>query len=102
MSRVPRWGRFLAPLFVLLWAYVLMATYLIKLVPLYSGFMPKSWRELPGWYWNHWSELNGMLGTISPASPLAIWSGIAISVVLCLVLAFRIALNRPLLNADGR
>jgi hypothetical protein len=84
MSRTPRWGRILAPLFVLLWSYVLIATYLIKLAPLYAGF-PAShgiWRELPAWYWGRWDQMNAMLRTVCPASPVALWIFISAAVVL--------------------
>ena len=89
LSRWPRWGRGVATLFVMLWGYVLMATYLIKLTPLYGGFVAGhgAWRSLPGWYWNHWTEINEMLRTVSPADPAVICGAVACAVGTCLLLA---------------
>ncbi|HYL76228.1 MAG TPA: hypothetical protein VEU96_18605 [Bryobacteraceae bacterium] len=98
LSRAPRWGRILGPLFVLLWGYVLMATYLIKLLPLYGGF-PASQRigELWTRYFQQIGEMNAMLRTVSPASPIMIWIFVGAAVVLSAALSLRLAaaISRP-------
>ncbi len=98
MSRTPRWGRILGSLFVLLWGYVLIATYLIKLLPLYGGF-PASQRigELVTRYLQQSDGMNAMLRTLSPAGPVAIWIFVGAAVVLGALLSIRfaIAISRP-------
>ena len=98
MSRTPSWGRILASLFVLLWGYLLIATYLIKLLPLYGGF-PASQRmgELAARYFEQSDRMNAMLRTICPASPAAIWIFAAAAVVLGAALSVRLAaaISRP-------
>jgi len=89
LSRARRWGRIIATMFVMLWGYVLITTYLIKLVPLYSGFANahSALRELPGWYWNHWGQMIEMLRTVCPADPRAICTAVTAALAMCLLLA---------------
>jgi hypothetical protein len=89
MSRSGRWGALLAHLTVLLWGYVLAATWLVKLIPMYSGF-PESRAHLStlwAWYLHGGAQRDGILGTLCLASPGALWvliaSAIALGVVLC-------------------
>ncbi|MDP8981769.1 MAG: hypothetical protein M3O35_14400 [Acidobacteriota bacterium] len=51
-ARVRRWGRALASITVALWAYLMIATYLAKLIPMYGGFTSPHARvsELAAWY----------------------------------------------------
>jgi hypothetical protein len=92
ISRTLRWGRILAPLFVLLWGYVLIATYLIKLLPLYGGF-PASGRirDLAAWYWQQSGQMNAMLRTVCPASPTVLWMFIGTAVILSVVVSVKLA-----------
>ncbi|HEV2689044.1 MAG TPA: hypothetical protein VGV35_10825 [Bryobacteraceae bacterium] len=92
LTRARRFGRILAPLIVVLWSYVLIATYLIKLVPLYGGFpvSRRIWRELPGLYCDRWGQLNTMLRTVCPASAAVLWIFIGTAVVLSAVLCVRL------------
>jgi hypothetical protein len=95
MSRAPRWGRLLTLLFVLLWSYVLAATYLIKLAPLYGGYpTPRThWRELPAWYVS--GQWETVLQTVCLVGPkfLCVFIGAAIvlSVLLCVKLVANLA-----------
>jgi hypothetical protein len=84
LSRSGRWGRILSPLFVLLWGYMLAATYLVKLTPLYAGF-PQSrthWMELQTWYFQNGSQMSAMLRTVCLVGPSVLWALIGSSVVL--------------------
>lgn len=98
MSRTPMWGRILGPLFVLLWGYVLIATYLIKLLPLYGGF-PASQRigELATRYLEQTDRMNAMLRTVCPASPAAIWAFVGTAVLFSTLLSLKLAgaISRP-------
>jgi hypothetical protein len=90
MSRTPRWGRMLAALFVLLWSYVLAATYLIKLMPLYGGY-PASrthWRELPAWYLS--GQWETTLHTVCLAGPKVLFVFIGAAIVLSVLLCVRL------------
>jgi hypothetical protein len=51
-ARVGRWGRALASITVALWAYMMIATYVAKLIPMYGGFTSPHARvsELAAWY----------------------------------------------------
>ena len=87
-----KWGRWLASLPVLLWGYILAATFLVKLIPQYGGFaaphnrLSGLWR----WYVEQGSQRDGILGTLSLASPAVLWSltgaallaGLALAIVL--------------------
>jgi hypothetical protein len=94
MSRAGRWGSLLARLTVLLWGYVLAATWLAKLIPMYGGF-PESRAHLSSlWTWYlHGAERDGILRTLCLASPGALWAligaVIALDAVLCARLTWR-------------
>jgi hypothetical protein len=95
LSRAQRWARILAPAFVLLWGYVLATTYLVKLVPLYSGF-PQSrqhWSALRNWYLSGGNESYAMLQTVCLVHPAVLWAligaAIALDVAMCATLVAR-------------
>jgi hypothetical protein len=90
MSRAPRWGRILALLFVLVWSYVLAATYLIKLAPLYGGYLTSRthWRELPAWYLS--GQWETILQTVCLVGPTALWVFIGAAIVLSVLLCVKL------------
>jgi len=94
MSRTGRWGALLARLTVLLWGYILAATWLAKLIPMYGGF-PESRAHLSSlWTWYlHGAGRDGILRTLCLASPGALWAligaVIALDAVLCARLTWR-------------
>jgi hypothetical protein len=97
MSRVERWARYVTPLFALLWGYVLVATYLVKLVPLYSGF-PQSrmhWKALQAWYLESGGLRDAMLQTVCLVRPEVLWvligTAVSLDVMLCVALVIRTA-----------
>ena len=63
-SRLPAWGRFLAAALVALFGYVLIATYVVKLIPLYGGYEGRtSLALLAGLYSKRLPELLDNLGS---------------------------------------
>lgn len=79
-QRVGRWGRRLASSMAILWAYVLAATYLAKLFPLYGGFPGgrSTLREILHWYGSAWPRTSDILATTAMAPP---------ALLLCLTVA---------------
>jgi hypothetical protein len=97
LSRAQRWASILAPAFVLLWGYVLAATYLVKLVPLYSGF-PQSRQHLSvllHWFLASGTDRDAMLQTVCLVRPGVLWAligaAIVLDVLLCATLVVRTA-----------
>ncbi len=88
LSRAQRWRRILPPAFVLLWGYVLAATYLVKLVPLYSGF-PQSRQHLSvllHWYLSSGTDWDAMLQTVCLVRAGVLWALIGVAIVMDVVL----------------
>ena len=89
LSRAGVVGRVLLPLMVIAWAYLMAATYLVKLGPTYGGYPPTRTRlgALWTWYWSggDWSA--------SLAGGAATWVLIAVTLALCLILCGRLALK---------
>jgi hypothetical protein len=52
---------------VVLWSYILAATYVAKLFPLYGGFSGgrSTLREIAHWYLTDWTRTSDILGTNS-------------------------------------
>lgn len=71
LGRTSGWGRFIASAVCLLWTYISIATYIVKLIPLYGGY-PESRSTLTGIL--HWYASTGpQLTSITPAPPLLIY-----------------------------
>jgi hypothetical protein len=97
-----RAGRGVLAALVLLFAYVMAATYWVKLIPLYGGFgvRPAQWRDLLNWY-GYGEAGPGMgLDMAAPGSPAAIRLLAALvgvsAVVLSLTIIYRLARSREL------
>ena len=60
-----RLGRWIAMASVALWGYILAATYVAKLIPLYGGFSGgrSTLRDLGAWYLSDWSRTSDILST---------------------------------------
>ena len=92
LSRWPRYGRPIAAFTVVLWAWVLTATWTFKLFPLYSGSESGSMRirDIGAWYshgaWAHAHDLS--LTALAPASLL--YAALAASLLLTWWLAFHL------------
>jgi hypothetical protein len=92
MSRRPRLGRWLAIAVCLIAAYICIATYIAKLIPLYGGY-PEGRTTLSAlalWYWRHGADVTSMLSTASPAPPIAIYLGTAVVSTLAVAIALRL------------
>jgi len=88
MGRTSRWGRFIATTTCLLWTYVSIATYIVKLIPLYGGY-PEGRSTLSGIL--HWYAVSGpQLSTISLAPPTIIYFETALVSLLAITLAARL------------
>jgi hypothetical protein len=69
LSRWQRWGRWIAMVTVLLWAYIAAASWVAKLVPLYGGFEdPHAHpRQLLAWYLQNSAQRDSILSNLCPA-----------------------------------
>jgi hypothetical protein len=70
MSRSGNLGKWLGVATALLWTYVALATWLVKLVPLYGGMTAGPMRQVLAWY--RAGEGFAILRTLSPAPPLVL------------------------------
>ncbi len=94
MSRTRRFGSVVAAATCLPWMYISIATYAVKLIPLYGGFAGgrSTLRELVRWYFSRGAELTSMLSTISLAPPVMICFETAAAAGLALTLGIRLAI----------
>jgi hypothetical protein len=96
-SRRPRIGRWVAALLILLFGYVLAATYAVKLIPLYGGYEARtSLAGVASLYGHQLRTLAANLDMVALA-PAPIVFGLA-GVVILLVIAQQILLIRGLLR----
>jgi hypothetical protein len=89
LSRI-RFGRYLAGVTVLLWAYVLIATYIAKLIPLYAGYQPAHahFGALWSWYLND-PRRSEILSTTSLLPPTVLYLLLSCAVILACYQAAR-------------
>ncbi len=83
-SREPKTGKWLAAVSALLWIYVMAATWLAKLVPLYGGCAATHARfgELWRWYLEESAKRNSILSGLSPAPPGLIYFLLSLSLLI--------------------
>jgi hypothetical protein len=82
-SRRPKPGRFAAAMLVLVFGYVLCATYAVKLIPLYGGYEGRtSLAGVATLYGRQWRMLAANLDTVSLAPPPVIFVLAALAIVL--------------------
>ena len=95
MSRIQRPGRWVAGVTALLWMYISIATYVIKLIPLYGGFSKgrNTLMETLQWYGASYREITSVLSTISLAPPAIIYLETAAVTGLAVALAIRLVLR---------
>lgn len=97
-ARRGRIGAFLATALALLFGYVLVATYVFRLIPLYAGFDGRgSLRSVAGLYWMHFTELTEKLGSAALGPPWILFSLTAVVVALAAAAEWR--LIRQMLRA---
>lgn len=70
-QRSGRAGRWLAAVMVVLWGYILAATYVAKLIPLYGDFPGgrSTLRDIAHWYWADWPRTSDILSTLALTPP---------------------------------
>jgi hypothetical protein len=88
LARWRNWGRWIAVVTVLLWAYVAAATWVAKLVPLYGGFEDAHARprQLLAWYLHNSGQRDSILASLCPA-PLALMYVLFAAVLAALLIA---------------
>jgi hypothetical protein len=88
LSRAPKWGRFIAPTSIGLWAYILAATYIAKLIPLYGGLeLPRAHAAaLWNWYRQGDEQRDSILATICLGNVAALKALLAATLVLNVIL----------------
>jgi hypothetical protein len=90
LARSGRLGRYLRVAMCVLWTYVICATYLAKLIPLYGGYAGRPVRlaAIVRWYTGSSRELWEVLGTTAMAPPAMIFGLTAVIVVAAVALAW--------------
>jgi hypothetical protein len=82
MFRAGRFGRVVFTTFAFLWTYLIAATYLLKLVPMYSGY-PHPRAQLGAlWTWYKTAGGNAILSNVALAPPALLWTLIAAALML--------------------
>jgi hypothetical protein len=93
MARGGRTGHWLRRGTLWLWTYVICATYVARLIPLYGGYAGRPVRaiEILRWYTGSFREISGMLATTALIPPAALWVLTAAVVVTGVALAVRLS-----------
>ena len=96
MLGASRWrtiGRTLAAALVILFAYTLSATYVVKLIPLYGGYEGRtSLRGVALLYAQDWKALTENLGTVTLGPPAVIYALTAATIAMAVALGIRIGI----------
>ncbi len=100
LSGFGRMGRLTAAAIALVWCYVCITTYAVKLIPLYGGYSKgrMTLKETLEWYVGSHHELMSILSTISLAPPLAIFFGTSVIVSLSIAITVRLVYRLTKLN----
>jgi hypothetical protein len=90
LARSGMWGRVLTALLLGLWTYVIGATYLAKLIPLYGGYAPARARftALLDWYVRDWARLRDILATTCMTGPNTLFALTAATLAAALLICF--------------
>ncbi len=100
MARSPRWGRALAVSTVVLWTWVLLATWLVKLFPMYSTAAPPThFRGL--WTWYIHGPATSDLALLAMAPPTLLYAGLVCVLILTVCLCASV-IRRFVTSANGR
>ncbi len=92
MLRAGRAGHVLRIAMLWLWTYMISATYVAKLIPLYGGYSGRPVRpiEIARWYTGSFRQINDVLGTTAIISPAALFILTASVVAAAVFLAWRL------------
>jgi len=93
MARSGRAGEWVRRGMLWLWTYVICATYVAKLIPLYGGYAGRPVRliEMLRWYGGGFRQIYGMLATTAMMPPAALFALTAAVVAMGTVLAVRLS-----------
>ena len=85
-------GRLLRTVMCGLWAYVIIATYIAKLIPLYGGYSgrPARLMELVRWYTGSFPQIREILATTAMIPPPALFALTTLVAGISVLLAWRI------------
>jgi len=83
-------GRLITTLMLGLWTWVIGATYLAKLIPLYGGYAPERARfsALLDWYVRDWARLRDILATTCTTDPNTLFALTAATLAAALLICF--------------
>jgi len=100
-QRSGRIGRWVATVTLALWGYILAATYVAKLFPLYGGFSGgrSTLRDIARWYQHDWNRTSDILNTV--ALTPAPWLVTLLTLLLLTLLASLTACLLALLSISG-
>ena len=103
MYRTARLGRTVAAGVCLLWMYTSIATYAVKLIPLYGGYTAgrSTLLQILQWYGSCGAEVTSMLATISLAPPIMMYLETAFVTGLAIILGARVT-ARVLTSETGQ
>ena len=95
LARSGRAGSLLRGAMCWLWAYVICATYVAKLVPMYGGYGsgPARLAEIARWYWGSLPRIREALSTTAMISPTALFVLTGCVVIAAVTLAWRLSLS---------
>jgi hypothetical protein len=100
-ARSPRAGKFLATAIALLFGYVLAATYVVRLIPLYAGYQGRgSVKDIAAEYLLRIHDLSANLSSVAPGPATLIFT--MTGAVVLLILALEILLIRGILASCTR
>jgi hypothetical protein len=93
MARRGRTGNWLRLGALWLWTYVICATYVAKLIPMYGGYAGRPVRlvEMLRWYTGSFREISGILATTAMMPPAALFALTAVVVAMAVTLAARLS-----------
>jgi len=107
-QRSGRIGRWVATVTLALWGYILAATYVAKLFPLYGGFSGgrSTLRDIARWYQHEWTRTSDILNTVAltPAPWLVTLLALLLLTLLASLTACLLALpsiSEPRLSRSG-
>jgi hypothetical protein len=92
LSRAGTIGRYVSMATLLIWSYLICATYLVKLIPQYGGFtQPRAHlSDLYSWYVHAASERNAVMSTMLLTPPWWIYMMTCATVALCVFICIRL------------
>ncbi len=103
MSRWRRAGRAVAAATIAIWTWILIATWTIKLFPMYAGAgaVPMRVHELWNWYRNEaWSHAHDLSLTALAPAPL-LYAGMMLSIILGILISAAVIRDIVTLNNNA-